>query len=136
MSNDSEKEVKELFSQLDKGVGSTKGVGGVLARLWRTIVRDLNIPLGQFEIHLTQFVNNARRGIDSSKVANYFNRGNLRRELVKPSMTFKVFIKALKVLNVERFDLSIKIYKKNGTSSVHQTSVDISGGFDFDDAED
>ena len=131
-SNDSNQDVVELFQSPDRKLNETKGTGGILAKLWRSILFEQGIPLRQFEYLCTQFVIHARRGITDTKVANYFNRGNLRRELMKPAMSFKVFMKALRVLQVVKFDLSVKLYFRTGKTSIHNVTVDLSTPHEFD----
>lgn len=123
----------ELINKRDYGIGQTKGIGGVLAELWRKTLRDLNMPYGRFEFLCNQFVQRARLGLTDARVANYFNRGNLRRELAKPTMTMKVFIKALKVIDCTSMTISIELKHRGGDTSIHTHSVDLSAMVDEDE---
>ena len=126
-----------LLRQPNKGVGQTKGIGGILAELWRIIARDINLQLPRFEFLCNQYVAKARRDLTDARVANYFNRGNLRRELAKPTMTMKVFIKALKVLDVTSFKIAIELHHRSGKKTIHEHSVEIGnmadGEHEFDE---
>ena len=108
------------------------GAGGKLSGYWASILQDRNIGPEQFDNYCLKFVNKQRKDIENSKVASYFIKGNLRRELTKPTMTFKVFIKGLRVIEVKSFMLTANLIFITGKTSIHQIEVDLSA----DSAED
>ena len=114
----------EILKDPNRCVSHTRGVGGILARLWRIILFETNVNVSNFENLCGNFVLRARRGLIDANVKNYFNKGNLRRELAKPSMTFKVFVKALKVLEVVSFTITIELQHRRGKITTHSTKVD------------
>ena len=108
------------------GIDETRGVGGILARLWRTILYDKNIKPSYFELLLNEFIIKAKRRIPDNRVSKLFTRGNLRREFEKPTMTFKVFMKGLKLLNVKKVTFAVKLeYSSNKEPTLHQTIIDL-----------
>lgn len=126
MSHDDKRyEIDRILTQPDRGITETRGIGGILARLWRTILSDLNMQPGQFELLLSDFITNARRKIPDNRVSKLFTRGNLRREFEKPTMTFKVFMKGMKLLKVRKLRLAVELEFSTKRKTLHQVSVDL-----------
>jgi len=50
-------------------------------------------------------------------------RGNIAKEISRPQMTWKVFCKGLRILQVAEFELKITIKRRNGEVSEHGTFV-------------
>ena len=128
-------EMERIRMQPDGGISETRGIGGVLARLWRTIMLDLNISPNRFETLLSEFIMNARRQSDN-RIAKLFTRGNIRREFERPTMTFKVFMKGLKLIKVKKVRIAVELEFNSGRKTLHQTSVDLGGNvIDTEDGE-
>lgn len=125
MDNDPKDGIKVMRSKPDGGVSEVRGVGGILAGLWRQCLHDLNIPPTRIDFLCNQFIARARKGLVDARVANYFNKGNLRRELEKQKMTMKVYIKALKILDVVNVKIAVELTHRSGHKSIHSTSVNI-----------
>lgn len=126
MSEDNAKyEMERILAASDKGISETRGIGGILARLWRTILFDRGVKSSLFEMLLTDFINSARKKIPDNRVSKLFTRGNLRRELERPTMTFKVLMKGIKLLKVVKLTVAVELEFANGSKSLHQTSVDL-----------
>lgn len=111
----------------DAFLGETRGTGGILAKLWRLIVLDEGVGGNKFEILLTDFIASARRTIPANRVSRYLTRGNLRRELEKPTMTFKVFMKALRLLKARKVRFAVEITHSSGRVTLHGVDVDLGG---------
>lgn len=124
--NNKQYEIERLLNSADKGIGSTRGVGGILARLWRQILKDLNIKPIQFENYLTDFIVSAKKNGADNNVTRSITRGNLRREFEKPTMTFKVFIKGMNFLKVKKLRIGVDAVRRNNVTSTHITSIDLS----------
>src|SRR6187399_694377 len=103
-------ELHELLRSKTKKVEQTTGLGGILAHLWRKILYDLNVEAGRMDHCLTRFIDHARRSASDPSQAGNFNRGNLRRELARDSMTIKVFMKALRVLGVKKVRFVVELH--------------------------
>ena len=125
MEADTKDGIKVMRSKADGGVSEVRGVGGILAGLWRQCLHDLNLPPNRIEFLCNQFIQRARKDLVDARVANYFNRGNLRRELEKPKMTMKVYIKALKILDIVNVKIAVELTHRSGQKSIHSTSVNI-----------
>lgn len=131
-SNDKKTLHQILTSSSGKAVEPVRGIGGVLAGLWRNILIDLPVKPMQFEVFLNDFVEHAKRSVPESRVSKHFTRGNLRREFSKPTMTFKVFIKAMRFLKIKHITINVELKHSNGKRTIHQTAVDL-GNTSLDD---
>jgi hypothetical protein len=125
MSHNQKYEIERILNSPDRGITETRGIGGIVARLWRTILSDLNIRPGKFELLLTEFIINAKSKVADDRVSKLFTRGNLRRELERPTMTIKVFMKGIKMLRVTKFKIAVELEFSNGKKTLHSTSVDL-----------
>ena len=123
-------EMDKILTSADKGISATRGIGGILARLWRTILDDLQVKPNRFEMLLSDFINSAKRGVPEHRISRHFTRGNLRRELEQPTMTFKVFIKGMKFLKIARIRFAVELEHADGRTTLHQTAVDLGGDSD------
>ncbi len=128
-------DMDRILKSPNKCINDVQGVGGIIARLWRIMLLDLNINGSQFEVLLNDFIINAKRTIADNRVAKLFTRGNLRRELERPEMTFKVFIKGLKVLKMKHLKLAVELTSNSGKTYIFQTAVDLSS-LDINEQED
>lgn len=111
--------------------------GGMLAHLWRTILMERGIGIVEFNTATTQYIQRARRRQSISRTTSYFSRSNIYREMSKPSMTFKVFIKAMKLIGVARMTVQVGIERK-GLTSMHDASMNIGAedGYEISDDDD
>lgn len=93
----------------------------ILASLFRTILMDLNVTAIRFDRLLERYINNARLPNNIKEASS--QRGNLKKELLKSSMSWKVFVKGMVFLNVRKFDISIKLHLSSGLVSEHHKTV-------------
>ncbi len=85
--------MSELFNELDAGLDSSTGI---LARLWRIMLKRLNIEPHMWERLLNKWVENnteiyGRAGANTKK-------GNAVRSLVKRTLTWKNFMDAISII--------------------------------------
>lgn len=52
-------------------------------------------------------------------------RGNYIKEINKPSITWLVFIRGLRIINVSKFTISINIHRDFGSDTTHSITVDL-----------
>lgn len=96
----------------------------ILSSLYRNVLNDLGIKEFPFYVKIDKFINRTVKVDDIKELSSI--KGNLKKELLKSVMTWKVFIKGLMVLNVEKFDLAIEIKtsdKENNVAKHIQTVV-------------
>lgn len=111
----------------------TGSPSSVLAALFRGILFDLGISPQRFGILLDNYIRRTRPS-NIKEAASL--RGNLKKELTKPTMSFKVFVKGLVFLNVRRFDISIRLYHFDGTTTEHMRRVSLDGNDPLKDEDD
>jgi hypothetical protein len=116
-------QVMRLLSQADKGTSGTSGAGGVLSRLWRQQLKDLGINIQRWNDLMYTFVTDPRNGFPPTKRDQQSARGNLVKELARPQMTWKVYMKAQRFLGVSDMTIAIECNYVNGKRSVHSTAV-------------
>ena len=103
-----------------------RGVGGSLAELFRTIQYDLGISGPRMEVLISEFIIAEKRRIPDNRVARFLVRGNIRRELDRPSMTFKVFIKMLKIIGVKIMDFGVELdFGNDKPKQEHSINLDL-----------
>lgn len=118
-------ELESLLRDRTKKVSETQGLGGILALAWRTILFNLNMEIGNMEFLLKTYIERMRKNTADPSVAGYYNKGNIRRELAKNTMTFKVFMKALRVLDVTHVRIAFELTHRMGRKTLHEVHVDI-----------
>ena len=99
-------------------------VDNIIAKLFRKILFDLGAnDYTRFSSLLEIYVRNYGSTDFENLKDRSSERNNLRKELLKDRITFKVFAtKALRFLGIGMFDLSITLYHPNGRQTVHTIS--------------
>lgn len=112
-------EMEIVMALPDRGINKAKGVSGVLTRMWRQMLADHALTLEQIDNLITSYIYNPRNGVPNNRRDQISARGNLTKEIFKEQMSWKVFCKALRVLGVIKFEISIKAYYYDGKTSIH-----------------
>ena len=120
MGNDS---LTRLLNDPEKGITKTYGNNGVLSRLWRKMLQDLDVGPNKFGALLHAYIQDPQNHVPSNRKDQISARGNLTKELARPQMTWKVFCKALRFLNIVKIKFVIEAHHANGQVSLHSTMV-------------
>jgi hypothetical protein len=104
-------------------VPQSGGVDSVLAALFQKILFDLRIRENQFHRLMESFLMNPRNARIGDVKDRSRARGNLKKELFKSTMTWRVFIKAMRFLNIPKFELVIRLHHHNKTITEHDIVV-------------
>lgn len=117
----------QILNSPDKGIKRTSGVAGSLSRLFRIILRDLDVMGPRFGALMNQFVTSARQGGGGAdtKHAQTSLRGNLTKEFARDQMTWKVFCKGLRFLQFTKVEIWIKAHHASGKVSIHGDVVNL-----------
>lgn len=115
----------ELLEDPNKGVNKTYGAVGTLSRLFRQMLKDLNISGYQFGLLMSKFLSDPRNHIPDNKKDQTSNRGNLNKEFQKGTMTWKVFCKAMRFLQIVRFKITLEAVRENGKTTTHVVNVNL-----------
>lgn len=116
-----------ILTSPDREIRNTHGANGALARLFRVILLDLNIGPSRFGSLLQDYILDPRNGVANNKQDQTSARGNLTKEFARPQMTWKVFCKALKFLQILRIEFSVTAHWRHGNPTVHSTKVNLGG---------
>lgn len=101
------------------------GVDSVLSALFRKIIYQTGIGTARFNQLMEQFLSDKRNLIPQNIKERSSARGNLRKELLKSTMTWKVFCKGLSFLNITKFEISIRLHHANGVVTEHSEVVNL-----------
>ncbi|MBB5409285.1 hypothetical protein HDG34_003226 [Paraburkholderia sp. HC6.4b] len=113
-----------ILKSSDKDVHRTAGPNGILANLYRKMLVELNVGPGRFSDFLREYVTDPRHGIAQTQKDLTTARGNLMKELSRSGMTFKVFLKGMRFLQVRKFDFCVRCHYYTGSPSIHQALID------------
>lgn len=95
---------------------------GILAAIFAEIRRK--IPPRYFAQSIEWYL--AKRGMANASVKKRSSeRGNVKKELFKDVMTWKVFIKGLEIIGAVRLEINFKIIGKNGVVDEYTKTVHI-----------
>ncbi len=117
-----------MLHRPDKGMAATHGSSGVLSRLFRKMLIDLNVTPMKFSGLLADYVRDSKNKVPDNRRDISSVQGNLTKELSRPDMTWKVFCKGVKFLQFTKFEICLKCYRNNSENSaytVHSISVDL-----------
>lgn len=110
----SEKRIDKMLRSNDRGMFSAKGI---LSRMFRLIMHDLNITPAVYERFLANYLK--RHNLNSSE------RGNFNKAVLRDSMTMNNFVKSLDFLGVRKIKFTITLTRvREEHSTVHTLEVD------------
>lgn len=107
--------IKDILADPVKKVNQSRNL---LTQLYRQVLVDLNIGNKTFDNLVKRYLMDPNSGIADDPVARNNHRGNLMKELGNPDMTWRVFLKGLRVLGVSEFELVLNI-KRRDTITKH-----------------
>lgn len=113
-------EQNDILNDDKKGVEQTIGV---LARLFRQILYDLNIDTYKWSRHMQEYLDDPRNGIPRNSKDRSSARGNLNKELRRPKMTWKVFRKALMFLGPLEATFIVRLKWRTGRTTEHSVKL-------------
>lgn len=126
----------DIFTDPVKSIGEAKGV---LSKLFRTILVEREITPGMWSAQMARYLNDPYNKIPPNPKDRSSARGNLNKELHRPTMTWKVFRKAIlflapvKATFIIRFEWPTKIPKHYELSE--HSIVLLSSAVDADTSE-
>lgn len=90
----------------------------LLTKLFRQVLVELNIGAKTFEPLVKRYLRDPHSGIADDPTARNNHRGNLMKELASNDMTWRIFLKALRVIGVSEFELALSIKRRSGGQDV------------------
>ena len=113
-----------------------------LAALFRIILTDRKTGIDGWLKMVNQYLDHPDNEVKRNGKDRSSARGNLQKEVFRNSMTFKVFRKALLVLNPKNITLTISLEWRDGTTTHHSammtnTAADIDAEeIDYEETDD
>ena len=121
--------MNNILTAPDKHQSKTYGGNGVLSRLWRLILLDLRVGPVEFGNMLHEYITNPINGVAGNRKAQISHRGNLTKEFARPQMTWKVFIKGLRFLNILKVRITLELYYSNTRTRTVFTDINLGGRY-------
>lgn len=111
-------------------VKKTMGANGGLSRLFTTITNDLNISWMNFERLLDSYVRDARNGIPANRKDMTSAKGNLVKFVTGSQMTWKTFIRSMRVLQMVKLEIIIRATHVSGRTTEHSTPIEFGDDYE------
>lgn len=125
-------EYKHAIQPIEEPI-TTGDSDSILASLFRIILHKEGITGAKFNSQLAKYIIKANIPRNIKEISSI--RGNLKKELLRTSMSWKVFIKGIMFLNVFKFELVIKLHTPIGIReySTKVINLDPQEDYQFDD---
>lgn len=121
-----DKDLATLLKDPKRGVDEVRGTGGVLAFVVRQIWAQSSFDYNHLEKAIDRYIYLVRTNTSLKSVTSYLNRSNLRRELCRPEMTWKSFMRALRIMEVKHITITFKLEFTNKYKAPVEITVPIS----------
>lgn len=116
---------KELNQVLNsKGKQADKATG-TLSKLFRQIMDDQKFNMTVWNRNMLRYLKDPRNRIPQNSRDMSSARGNLSKELLRPSMTWGVFEKAIRFLNPYRVRLKLEFEWKSGIKTEYSAIIHV-----------
>ena len=121
----SNKNLQHIIDKQDKAINESTNI---LARLFRTILRDLNIPYSSLVHSIDLYLDKQQLAVKRSTKEQTREKGNLVKELGNNSLTIKNFVKGLQVLNPVSVEFQVSLKWRRGQITVHRVELNMRDG--------
>lgn len=121
------KSLRDIVADTDKQVSQSRNP---LAKLYRTILLEKNITHSTIDHYLTQYLDDPTLGIPKNSKDRSSERGNLLKQLGRPTISWKIFTKGLRLLRPRHVRITLTFTDQRGVVTNHH--IDLEG---FDDRQ-
>lgn len=90
-----------------------------LARMWRQILLDLNVTPMAFDKMINRYLDDPRNHIPKDPKKRSTERGNMMKELSKPSITWKTLEKGLRLFPFTELTIELHFKWGSGRTTIH-----------------
>ena len=118
----SNKVLQDLLSDPEKKTNETNNG---LARLFRTILYDLNVEWSRLNRDIGRYFDRQQHEVQRSTKEQIRERGNLVKELCGDALTWKNFVKGIQVLNPLSMEIQITLKWRKGIETVHTVNINV-----------
>lgn len=120
--------INQILGAPDKGVSRTHGLNGILSRLFRQLLMNLNVTPMYWGSLMNDFIKDVRNGVPNNKRDQTSIRGNLTKEFARTQMTWKVFCKGLRFLQITNIKITIEAtHRERQYPTVVSVDVNLGG---------
>lgn len=128
---------KSRTTGVSRGISPTRvdqNSAGILAGLFRRIIIARGLAdessglTSQWHAQLDRYLNNPANGTFKDTRERQSVRGGLQKELFKPYMSWKVFLKGLRVAGLGKITFTVEWETRNNKSQLVSMVVDTSAG--------
>lgn len=99
--------------------------GHILSKLLTKIIDDLGITSLRFHNLLTQYLEDPLNGIPQTRHGITSARSNYAKEIKKSCLSWKWFIRTLKIIRVNKFTITITIHHNETITTSHSIDVEL-----------
>jgi hypothetical protein len=99
--------------------------GVILRKLLNKILDDLNITNLRFHSLLTNYLEDPLNGIPQTSHGISSARSNYAKEIKQDSISWKWFVRTLKIIRANKFRVTITILHNNEIQTSHSVDVDL-----------
>lgn len=96
-----------------------------LARLFRSILHDLNVDWSRLNRDITRYLDRQQLEVKRSVKEQTRERGNLVKELCGDALTWKNFVKGIQVLNPLSMELQVTLRWRKGIETIHKVNLNV-----------
>lgn len=116
------KELNQVLNSKGKQAGKATGT---LSKLFRQIMDDQKFNMTVWNRNMLRYLKDPRNRIPQNSRDMSSARGNLSKELLRPSMTWGVFEKAIRFLNPYRVRLKLEFEWKSGIKTEYSAIIHV-----------
>ena len=113
----------KMINAVNKNFVDSPPAQGVLAKLFRKIVADLDIGAFGWSQLMQAYLDNRANGIAQNAKDRSTARGNLNKELNRGQLSWKVFLKAIRFFGAVRADFTVKLWFANKKVTEHTVTM-------------
>ena len=113
-----------IVNQPDKGLNKATGAHNVLTAAFRSLMLQINLTLPLWSRLMNDWMSDRRNNVPVTPKERTSMRGNLQKELHRERITWKVFLKAMRFMQVRRVEIKFVFHVKGRAPIVHENHVD------------
>lgn len=128
----SNKNLQDMLVDPDKKVNESTNI---LAKLFRTVLYDLNVDYGQLNRNIIAYLDKQQLSVKKSVKEQTREKGNLVKELSSNSLTWNNFVKGLQVINPVSAEIRLTLRWRRGRETIHSVNINVQslGDSEIDD---
>ena len=105
---------------------TSSNINAILSMIFSDIMFKLGINQSVFQQKISKYIANVATNKVMTNKTLITERSSLKKELLSPEMTWKVFCKGINFIGYDSFKLKIDIYHNNGTVTTSEKEIMIS----------